>query len=439
MIDANTLISLLPVLLSIKNLSILSRRNKIKASAKHIVITSDNAVQDFLNGDIERLKGPRTESIYFNENEIFKFAKQIYRPSFKWGNSYQKWEETPIWQEGADLGGSAYRKLDKITFENEIKKNDPLVFRYVENTFDEINDEFNFSEFLRINYYEEVCGGYEIDEFYEFKPIFIVALWIENLDEEPLKLKSYEGNFYYPHDDFEFRKESWGFGEKIENELPQLSLKKGESLLVPELLLLGEIKDSGNRKPFLKFYGEMSDIFKFDIYSNPNKLVVFGPSISIEKLNFERESLRIHTFNSSNVLRLSKDFACGSCPFLFGFNGEKFIFIKEILANSFLEEIEFLNFEYLIIAELKDEISYFNEIRLVSDFDEPITLYNNVKLEEGQYILIKFPKNGDYNKLIIKGFYQTRHEIVKNTPEIICSKRRLIDDFNINDLEIKKI
>jgi hypothetical protein len=328
--------------------------------------------------------------------------------------------------------------LDKVLFENELKKNDPLVHRYVKNTFGEVDDEFDFSEFLRINYYEDGCGGTGIIETYEFKPIFIVALWIENLDEEPLKLKNYAGKFYYPHDEFEFRKESWGFGEKIEKELPYLSLKKGESLLIPELFLLGEIKDSGNRKPFLQFFGEMADIFTFDIYSDPNKLIVFGPSISIEKLNFEKETLKIHIFNSSNVLRLSKDFACGSCPLLFGFNGKKFIFIREILTNSFLEEIEFSGFRYLIIAELKDEISYFNEIRLESDFDDPIILYKNINLDEGQYITIEFPKNGNYNKLIIKGFYQTRHEIGKNSPENIYSKIRLINNFNISDLEIKK-
>jgi len=237
MIETKTLITLLPILNSIKNLSIFSERKKMKISAKHLVITSESAMQEFLSGDTLRLKGPKTESILLDENEIFKSAKKLYRPSFKWGKSYHKWEDTPVWQENNQKRDLVHRKLNTSLFMKELNSNDPLVFSYISGAFEKIDDSFNFFDYLQIIYYEDDCGGGGIVERYEFKPIFIVALWIENLSEEPIKLNSYKGKLYYPNDGLEFRTDSWGFGEEKENELPNLNLKKGESLLIPELLL----------------------------------------------------------------------------------------------------------------------------------------------------------------------------------------------------------
>ena len=438
MIEAITLVRLFDILKSIKNLSVLLEKNRVKISAKHLVITSGSAIHDFLSGDTSRLKGPRTEYIYHDENEIFKFVKEIYRPSFKLGNNYQRWTETPVWKDRKYGEELIYRKIGKKLFESELKKHDPLVFNYVKETYKTINDKFSFSEFLQIFYEEDICGGGGIFENYKFKPVFIVALWIENLDEKPLKLKNYKGKFYYPYNGIEFRKESWGFGEEWEKELPPINLKKGESLLIPELVLLGEIVDSGVKEPFLGFHLNLEEFMSFDIYKNLNKLLIFGPSLTIDRINFEKESIEIHPFNSSNILRLSKDFVVGSCPFLFGFTGERFIFIKEILANSTVEEIDFSNFECLIIAELKDEISYFNEIRLVSDFDETIILYKDIKLKKGQYLVIEHPDNSNYKKLILRGSYQSEHKVRVNTLEMNHSKMKLIESFKLSDLELKK-
>jgi len=436
MIETETLITLLPILNSIKNLSIFSERKKIKISAKHLVITSESAMQEFLTGDTLRLKGPKTESILLDENEIFKSAKDLYRPSFKWGKFYKKWEDTPVWEEKNKGEGLVYRKLNASLFLKELNTNDSLVFSYITSAIKKVDSSFNFSDYLQIIYHEDVCGGWEIIERYEFKPIFIVALWIENLSEEPLKLNSYKGKFYYPHDGLEFRTDSWGFGEEKVKELPNLDLKKGESLLIPELLLLGEIKEKGVSKPFLQFHRGVGEVLNFDIYENPKSLLIFGPSLSIEEIIFEKGSLKIHEFNSSNVLRLSKDYHVGSCPFLFGFDGEKFVYVKEILINSYEEEIDFSDFKYLIIAELKDEISYFDEIKLISDLDEPIILHKNIMLKKGDYLLIERP-NENFKRLKLKGSYKTKYKILDMLPDMLHSKMRLIENFNISELNMK--
>ena len=77
MIEPITLVELLGWLKSIKNLSVLLEKNRVKISAKHLVIISGSAIQDFLSGDTSRLKGPKTEYIYQDENEILKFVNIV--------------------------------------------------------------------------------------------------------------------------------------------------------------------------------------------------------------------------------------------------------------------------------------------------------------------------------------------------------------------------
>jgi len=153
MIETETLITLLPILNSIKNLSIFSERKKIKISAKHLVITSESAMQEFLTGDTLRLKGPKTESILLDENEIFKYAKDLYRPSFKWGKFYKKWEDTPVWEEKNKGEGLVYRKLNASLFLKELNTNDSLVFSYITSAIKKVDSSFNFSDYLKIIYH----------------------------------------------------------------------------------------------------------------------------------------------------------------------------------------------------------------------------------------------------------------------------------------------
>lgn len=429
MIEANTLLGLLDILSAIKNLSLLSKGRKISISAKHLVFISESAVQEFLSGDMSRLRGPRTERIYLFENSIFKFAKQIYRPRFTWGRSYRRWEDIPTIQRGGNRAGLVQRKLDRKSFERELAKHDNLGFSCVKDIFGEIDESLSFSEFLQISYYEDICGGGGIAEHYEFKPIFIVALWVENLDAMPLQLKNYRGKYYYPHHGYEFRKESWGMGENYEDILPPISLQKGESLLIPELLLLGEINDSGTSEPFLIFHKEIGEILKFDVYNDPQKFFIFGRSLSIEEMNFKKEQMNIHAFNSSRILRLSKDYMMGSCPFLFGLTEKGIRYIKEIFINSTTEEIEFVNTKQFLVAELEDEVSYLNDVKLISDSKEPLVIYKDIKLNKGEYIYIKCPDGNAYEKVQLKGSYKPLTDTIKLTPLSVHSKVKLIKKF----------
>jgi hypothetical protein len=429
MIEANTLRSLLDILNGIKNLSVLIKGKKISLSAKHLVFISESAVQEFLSGDMSRLRGPRTQGIYLFENGIFKFAKQIYRPRFMWGRNYSRWDDIPNFKRSGNRGGLVQRELDKRSFERELAKHDSLGFSCVKDIFGEIDKSFSFSEFLQISYYEGSCGGGGIAEHYEFKPIFIVALWIENLDEIPVLLRNYRGKYYYPHQGHEFRKASWGMGENYEDILPPIGLQKGESLLIPEMLLLGEISDSGTSEPFLLFHKEIGEILKFDVYNDPQKFFIFGPSLSIEEVSFKKEQMNIHAFDSSRVLRLSKDYMAGSCPFLFGVTEKGIRYIKEILVNSNTEEIELSNNKQLLIAELEDEVSYFTDVNLISDSKEPLVIYKDIKLNKGEYVYINCPDGYVYKKVQFKGSYKPLSDTTILTPLSIHSKIKLIKYF----------
>jgi hypothetical protein len=428
MIEAGTLLKLLYLLDKIKNLSTFKKRNKIKISAKHVVFISESSVQELLSGNTNRLKGPRTEPILVWENEIFEFAKQIYRPRFKFGNNYIRWEDTPIWQEKSHDGNLVYKKFTKDLFESELKKHDTVGYDCIKELFGEIDDTFSFLEFLKLSYFEDGCGGGGIIEHYEFKPIFIVALWIENLDEDPIILKNYKGKLYYPNYGFEFRKESWGFGEEERCLLPPVPLKKGESLLIPEILLLGEINDSGTSKPFLQFQ-RTEEMISFDIYDDPNKFLMFGPSLSIEEVNFEKASLNIHPFNSSRVLRLSKHYLVGSCPYIFAFDGKEHIYIKELFINSYKEEIKVLNYQYFIIAELEDEITYLDEIKLDTFSDESIYHLKDIRLKKGEFICIRCLNNNVNQRLMLSGFYRPVNYLKMANPDDIHNKIKIIENF----------
>ena len=248
--------------------------------------------------------------------------------------------------------------------------------------------------FCKVTYFYEECGGC-VEEIIEFKPIWLVLLWIENISDGSVEIEGYTGKMYYPNSGLEYREYESSSHEKNEGEdysrnIPLDVLQKGESILIPEYILLAPIEsyitENNKELKYDEFGPEFGFVYNFTINRTKDKFYLLGPSLRIKEIKLTRKTEKVHEFDVTNMLTVSERFNVGSCPYAIGYKDDEFIYIKDILSKRY-EAINIRNYKYIIIAEIEDEITLLEKVIICNEGSQKTVLTNEI-LKKGNFIVI---------------------------------------------------
>ena len=416
-------IQTIPVLADI--IKIVRKNDKPLISIKHLVVKSDFVLNEILGGQFKSLYDEfHAKRVYLHENEVFVCLKEINR-GHAVSNYYNSWDETPV----SDLRDKNSNMFDKIIDIQELKnlseKFDPMITGKIIEGLTSGNKVVDIDYFCKVTYFYEECGGNVVNEIIEFRPIWLVLLWIENLSDGPVEIDGYTGKMYYPNSGLEFRELSYNEGENYSKNIPFNVLQKGESILIPEYILLSPIEsyltENNKEIKYDEFGLEFGFTYNFTNIQTKDRFHLIGPSLSIREVNLGKRAGKVHEFDVTNMLTVSEIFNVGSCPYVIGYKGGKFFYIKDILTKSY-EEINIRNYKYIIVVEIEDEITFLEKV-IISDENSRRTLLTSEILEKGNFIVINNLK--DNTNLSLYGKYYSKYHIGNNKYALVYKYQNL--------------
>jgi len=430
MFDLNTIITAIKAIPELfKIIKIVMRDNKPLISIKHLVVKSDFVIKEILNEKFQNLYNEfPSKRVYFHPNEIFNYLKKIYRDHVII-NYYNSWDETPV----SDLRNKESNMYEKNINFRELKnlseKFDPMITDKIIEDLKSKGKKIEPNYFCKVTYFYEECGGC-VKEIIEFKPIWLVLLWIENISDGSIEIEGYTGKMYYPDSEAKYREYESSLHEKSEGEdynrnIPLDVLQKGESILIPEYILLAPIESyiTENNKE-LKYDGfspEFGFVYNFTINRTKDKFYLLGPSLRIKEIKLPRKTEKVHEFDITNMLTVSERFNVGSCPYAIGYKDDEFIYIKDILSKRH-EAINIRNYKYIIIAEIENEITLLEKVIICNEGSQKTVLTNEI-LKKGNFIVIN---NSERNtKLFLFGKYYPKYGSVNNKYSFVYKYRNL--------------
>jgi len=361
---------------------------------------------------------------------VYECLKKLFRSSTII-NSYGNWDQVPLKLNKKLIDYEriqcAISNLDEL--KDLSKKLDPKVTTKVIEELESKSFSIEAGDFCERTYSHDPCGGC-IEEIIEFRPLWFVMLWIENLSDNLLKIEEYSGKIYYPNYGLECREISYSYdlGEKYTGMLPLRALGEKESILIPEYIILAPLKLNACELRNLTSH-DMNVEFSYDYdllrIDNPRDFLLIGNSFQVDSIKINGKEEKIHKFDPSNMLAVSKRFNVGSCPYLIGFKDGKVPFVKEILIRR-SEEIDIRNYDYVILAEIEEEIAFI-ETLTISKGDCFKQLAKNVILKRGNYIRINNFEG--YEKLFLIGTYLPKISLRKPPPDIVIYKYKNLKQF----------
>lgn len=407
MIDHEILLDGLRVVGPLANLiKFIKKDNKPIISIKHLIVKSDHVIEQILNGEFSTIyKDIHLKGIYLHENEISTYLKKIHRQNIIM-NSYDNWDETPVCKKRDGTSNMFEIKLKQYEFNDITAKYDKEI------TGNIIKDnKLVPSDFCRITYYFEECGG-SITENIEFRPIWFSLLCIENMADEPIEIDKYCGEMYFPNKGLEFRKVKYNLGESYERSIPSKILKKAEIILIPEYILLAPI-DLLAKETELQQHksGEYSVFdYHYEKVEKEESFYLIGPSLNINKVFIENKYEQVNILDLENMLTISESFMIGSCPHIIGYRDKKYIYIKDVLSKG-PESIRIENYEFIIIAEIENETTLLEEVCLIKNDIKEIVI-KGMTLRKGNIIIINNIKN---NEIIqVSGKYFPNDDLIED-------------------------
>lgn len=415
-------------------IKVVLKNKKQQVSIQHLVIKSDVIIDEILKGDLSKLCEAISSKPYLCQNEIFESLKGTNRKTIH-RNRFESWDDIPIIDSRATGDNRFSIEIDDRVLMERSSKYDCFVTNKI--CLEDPSTKDMPDEFCSITYHHERCGEECIVETTEFRQLWLVLLWVCNLSGEPVKIGNCSGKMYYPNVDLEYRNLGYDYGEQYDVNLPLKILQSGESLLIPEFILMAplEEKTSGETEQLIETENvEAADIgyaYSLSRPKNHNGYKLIGPSLSIKYIQVDGVSVEIHDFDPNNLLIISHNFYCGSCPHLLGIDENGIHYIKEILLKS-PDIVDVEKFRTIIIAEQEDEITYIEKI-ICGDKANISVLVENLTLNKGEHLIIEIP-NG-VRQISILGNYQPRIDIINNERQMEY-KYRLISSLS-NKLEQK--
>ncbi|EQB63211.1 MAG: hypothetical protein RBG1_1C00001G0790 [candidate division Zixibacteria bacterium RBG-1] len=420
MLDPTTILEGIQTIPALKKIIKIFTRNSLPIiSLKHLVVRSDYAIEQILSMDFGRIYEQfKAKRIYLQENSIFKFLKQYYRPH-KRINYYSSWDSSPLVNMQKPTVNMleipiSYNKLIELS-----QKYDSKVTGLIVDNFAQKAKELLPKEFCKVTYIldsiAECDGGTAgITEIIEFRPIRFVLLYLVNISEKPVRISNYSGTMYHTNEVLEYRKFSSEHGDTFHTDnLPPIILEKGDSLLIPEYVLMAPMEDylTNNENVVQNDYFNFENYcYKQDEIRDPERYFLIGPSLTVNRISIDQNEEEVHKFDLSNVLSVSEFFECGSCPYIFGYKAGSFHYITDILTKS-PDVVNIQNYEDVLIAEIEHETSEIERAILCNGLTEKEVI-NNRSLSLGDSILIKNTDNSP--RFMISGKYFAKKNVPKS-------------------------
>lgn len=379
---------------------------------KHIVCIDYEAAREVLTH--KTLNIP-FEYKYIARNQTFSFMERVLqRPLpyerdediFKWHSNFFDTREE-LDKALPKLAGRSSRKFDQ-----EDKKAGKIPTQLLSAC---VNEGLPPEEVGRIVVYQEECGdpGYGVTLEIR-RPIFVFCL-IENVSDESLDLLQIHANTR-DMGTKTFKPIAMKTNDlKIENSLANpICLKSGESLLVPQAILLGDPETDNLDYLYTKskrISHEQGQDYGL-IYGDNNfarNYFIIGPTSFVNEVlidNGEYEtSIPLHDFDPDHCYSLSRAWLCGSCPHLFLMDGQsKWHYYGEILTDGYRKQtstsISIPNdIKKVRIAEVEPERTLIEKV----DFTGSNTLFLNEWIEQNE--MLEFDVS-EQETITIYGLYE---------------------------------
>jgi hypothetical protein len=427
MLDAGTILNVvqtIPTLASIVKL--LSKDGKPLISMKHLVVKSDFVLRQLLDGQFQTFyEQVKAKRVYMQNNDVSSYLREIHRDHIT-REAYPSWDETPV---------SELRDANRDCFETSVsvedltrvsQKYDPLVTARVVRNLSDNRVAIDPKQFYRITYLQESCGD-EISEMIEFRPLWLVLLWIENLSDAPVEIGHYKGKMYYPNVALDYRELSFGHGEEYSGTVPFRVLQREESILIPELILLAPLDaylpEDEKEVHSDSYEGALEFLYAFTPMREADGFNLLGPSLHVERIELAGGTHQVHQFDIANTLTVSRLFEVGSCPHVIGYRDEKFYHIKDVLSSG-PEIIDIRDFEYIVIAEIEEEITVLDEVAVGDESVQRPLLANKV-LRKGGFIVVDNVSE-HHVSLTLKGHYFSRHDSANKQDALVWKYQNLM-------------
>lgn len=410
-------------------IQIFKKDDKPTVGFKHLLIKSDDQIESFLKYDYSFLDDLSSSKIYLLENDVFKFGQSNFRKSMT-RETYSSWSDSPY----KDL---AEKEADKFTKHYQLENLNDVIQKHDKNISGRIIEElsskgldFDYSDFARHNIYDFHCHG-TVHEVFDFRAMWMVVLWIENLSANPIPLESISGLKYETNIGLEYRSFDDESGSNESIDYPSNQLQPNENLLIPEFFLMPPIENNDKAKTSdLKTanwsFGEKSCSYSNLKISSSEKFDVVGPSFKVDKIKTQKDNIQVHRLDLKNLITINEYLNFGCCPYVFGIkNDDSVDFLGDILTNK-RAQIAIRDYKEVIIWELEEEVTFIDKIiadgRIIAE-DKVLTKNEFISIDN---------KSNNISTIEILGYYEAEN-IYKDTLSNFSYKHNLIMD-KLNDL-----
>jgi|AntRauTorcE11897_2_1112592.scaffolds.fasta_scaffold00645_11 hypothetical protein len=409
-------------------IQIFKKDDKPTVGFKHLLIKSDDQIESFLKYDYSFLDDFSSKKIYLLENDVFKFGQSNFRKSIT-RKTYSGWSDTPYRE-------LAEKEPDKFTKHYDLDDLNDVIYNHDKNISGRILDElsskgldFDYSDFARHNIYDFHCHG-TVHEVFDFRAMWMVVLWIENLSQSPIPLESISGLKYETNIGLEYRSFDDESGRIESINYPSNQLQPKENLLVPEFFLMSpigksEITETSDLKATNWNFGEKSCSYSSLEISSSEKFDVIGPSFKVDNIKTKKDKIEVHRLDLKNLITINEYLNFGCCPYVFGINSDDSVdFLGDILTNKYAK-IDIHDYIKVIIWELEEEVTYIEKI-----IADGRTIARDKILTKNEYISINNETN-HISTIEIFGHYEAENGYTDSLTNFSCKHNLIMDTLNL--------
>lgn len=346
-------------------IQIFKKEDKPTLGFKHLILKNDDHVKSLLNRDFSFLDDLVSKKVFLIENEVFNFGQQYFRRAIQ-KEYHESWEASPF-NDLAKKDKEKFTKryelddLDKIIYQddNEISGN-------IINELKAKDNSFKPEDFAHHQVYDFHCHG-NVHEVKEFRQMWLVLLWIENLSQDPIPLKSIMGTFYENNQEVDYRPLYDKHGISKEREYPSNQVQPGENILLPEYFLLPPLRsDKKNETQKIQGVhwenaGKSYNYAALNIKDSSDYHLI-GPSFKPKKIKTKDDIIKVHDLDLNNLITINEHLNFGSCPYVFGCKPNNEIdYLGDILTNNYAK-IYIEKYSKVFICELEKETTVIKKI-----------------------------------------------------------------------------
>ncbi len=372
-----------------------------RISTNYFMVSDLDGVKNILDGDTSRIK---VEEALVYQNDILDFWKMLigsheYWSKRKYGDCIESGK-----QSGNVVTGDVLTIIETPS-KDEIRDVSPLIDYLVSNNVD-------VDKFCRKYIYECACDG-STHIYYEFRDFAFLFVALRNQSGEDVYLNECT---FDEIKEFELYNLSSEIIRECSYLMPPVTLKKGETVLVPCGILLKQFKSDGYK--VINISSDISDIDhdcidnRINKYTNQASLsftFTVGKSLIPKSVSYVIDGIKytenLRVLDMENLYLIDREFLMGSCPHLEFLSENNSIYLGELFSNE--AEVSY----YEVVApsdgkvrlhEIEDEVTYINNIKLNGE-----DLYSDIVLHKGETLEIDCCE-GD--KVVFTGHYELEYD-----------------------------